>query len=54
MLNETEMKNRIKHSQEQKIPIVNYGMAIAYMNEILPRALEIFKRGNLIKGNKKF
>ena len=42
MLNEHEMKSRIKKAKEQKIPIVNYGMAIAYMNGILDRAMEIF------------
>ena len=43
MLNEQEMKSRIKKAKEQNIPIVNYGMAIAYMNGILDRALEIFR-----------
>lgn len=43
MLNETEMKSRIKRAEEQNIPIVNYGMAIAHMNGILERSLEIFK-----------
>ena len=43
MLNEAEMKSRLKKASEQKIPIVNYGMAIAYMNGILERSLEIFK-----------
>ena len=43
MLNEAEMKSRIKKAKENNIPIVNYGMAIAYMNGILDRALEIFK-----------
>jgi [FeFe] hydrogenase H-cluster maturation GTPase HydF len=43
MLNETEMKSRIRYAKENNIPIVNYGMAIAYMNGILDRALEIFK-----------
>ena len=43
MLNEAEMKSRIKKSKDCGIPIVNYGMAIAYMNGILERALEIFK-----------
>jgi len=42
MLNEQEMSSRIKCTKEQGIPIVNYGMAIAYMNEILERAMEIF------------
>lgn len=43
MLNEAEMKSRIKKAKENGIPIVNYGMAIAYMNGILERALEIFR-----------
>jgi len=42
MLNEAEMKSRLKKASEQDIPIVNYGMAIAYMNGILERSLEIF------------
>ena len=43
MLNEAEMKSRLKKASEQDIPIVNYGMAIAYMNGILERSLEIFQ-----------
>ncbi len=43
MLNETEMKSRIKKAKEQSVPVVNYGMAIAYMNGILDRASDIFK-----------
>ena len=43
MLNETEMASRINRAKKQGIPIVNYGMAIAYMNDILPRALEIVR-----------
>ena len=43
MLNEAEMKSRLKKASEQNIPIVNYGMAIAYMNGILERSLEIFR-----------
>jgi [FeFe] hydrogenase H-cluster maturation GTPase HydF len=43
MLNETEMKSRLKRASEQNIPIVNYGMAIAYMNGILERSMEIFR-----------
>ena len=43
MLNEVEMKSRLKRANEQNIPIVNYGMAIAYMNGILERSMEIFK-----------
>ncbi len=43
MINEAEMQTRLKLAKEQGIPVVNYGMAIAYMNGILERALEIFK-----------
>ncbi len=42
MINEAEMKTRQQRAEEQKIPMVNYGMAIAYMNGILERALRIF------------
>ena len=44
MINEQEMSSRVKRTKEQEIPIVNYGMAIAYMNGILDRAMEIFKK----------
>ena len=40
MLNEAEMKNRIASAVNQGVPIVNYGMAIAYMNGILDRVLK--------------
>ena len=43
MINEAEMTTRQNRAREQNIPMVNYGMAIAYMNGILERALEIFK-----------
>ncbi|MBR6127848.1 [bacterium] len=42
MLNEAEIQSRQKRAAEQNIPMVNYGMAIAYMNGILTRAMEIF------------
>lgn len=42
MLNEKEMKNRIEKAKSSNTPIVNYGIAIAYMNGILKRSLEIF------------
>lgn len=42
MLNEKEMKNRINICRRSNIPIVNYGMALAQINGILPRSLEIF------------
>ena len=41
-LNEKEMKSRIAHAKEQGIPMVNYGILIAYMNGILERSIEPF------------
>lgn len=45
MLNEREMKNRLNIATEQSVPIVNYGVAIAQMNGILKRSLEVFNIG---------
>ncbi len=42
MLNEAEMKHRLSLAAEHGIPIVNYGVAIAHMNGILKRSLELF------------
>lgn len=42
MLSEKEMKNRINICRQSNTPIVNYGMAIAQINDILSRSLEIF------------
>lgn len=42
MLNEREMKYRIKCAQDAEVPITNYGVAIAHMNGILKRSLQIF------------
>lgn len=42
MLNEREMKYRLACAKDQNIPITNYGIAIAYMQGILKRSLEIF------------
>lgn len=42
MLNEKEMKNRINICRRSNTPIVNYGMAIAQINNILPRCIELF------------
>jgi len=42
MLNEREMKYRIACAQDAGIPITNYGVAIAYMNGILKRSVEVF------------
>lgn len=42
MLNEREMKYRLKCAEDQRVPITNYGIAIAYMQGILKRSVEIF------------
>ena len=42
MLNEAEMKHRMAKAKEAGVPIVNYGIAIAGMNGILHRSLELF------------
>lgn len=41
-LHEKEMKHRIYRAEEQKVPIVNYGIFIAYVNGILARSVEVF------------
>ncbi len=42
MLNEREMKYRLKCAEDEGVPITNYGTAIAYMNGILRRSLAPF------------
>lgn len=42
MLNEKEMKHRVKLAVASEVPIVNYGIAIAQMNGILERSLQPF------------
>ena len=42
MLNEREMQYRQKCAADQNIPFTNYGIAIAYMQGILQRSIEIF------------
>lgn len=42
-LNEREMRYRLKCAEDAKIPITNYGTAIAYMKGILKRSIEIFQ-----------
>ena len=41
-LNEREMKYRLKCAQDADVPMTNYGTAIAYMQGILERSLDIF------------
>ncbi len=42
MLNEREIKYRMKCAQDQNVPFTNYGTVIAYLHSILKRSLEIF------------
>lgn len=42
MLNSREVQNRMERAVSQGVPFTNYGTAIAYMNGILKRSLEIF------------
>jgi [FeFe] hydrogenase H-cluster maturation GTPase HydF len=48
MLNRNAMLSRINGSKELNVPIVNYGMLIAYVQGILDRALEPFPLAKLI------
>lgn len=47
-LNEKEMKHRIQSAAAQGVPIVNYGIFIAYVNGILKRSIELFPSVNKI------
>ena len=42
MLSEREVRYRMKCAQDQKVPITNYGIAIAYMKGILRRSIAMF------------
>ena len=42
MLNEREMKYRMKCAQDQGVPMTNYGIAIAYIQGILNRSVQPF------------
>lgn len=44
MLNEREMKYRLRCAADMNVPITNYGIAIAKMNGILERSLEVFQK----------
>lgn len=43
MLKDNEVLNRYEYAKNNNIPISNYGITIAYMNNILDRSIEIFK-----------
>jgi hypothetical protein len=42
MLNAQEVAYRQQSAHNQHVPMTNYGIAIAYMNGILPRVLAPF------------
>lgn len=42
MLNEREVRWRMKCAQQEGVPITNYGIAIAHMKGILARSVEVF------------
>ena len=44
MLNAKEMSSRMMTVEESGVPVTNYGIAIAYMNGILERSLEILPK----------
>jgi [FeFe] hydrogenase H-cluster maturation GTPase HydF len=48
MLNNRAMEHRINSSKAEGVPIVNYGVLIAYVHGILDRALEPFPMAKLI------
>ena len=45
MLNEREVKYRMKCAEDQKVPFTNYGIAIAQTKGILKRSIELFPNG---------
>ena len=42
MLNEREVRRRMKQARAQGVPITNYGITIAYMQGILRRCIAMF------------
>lgn len=42
MLNERELRYRMRRAEEEGVPFTNYGTLIAYLNGILRRSVEIF------------
>ncbi|MGS0973259.1 MAG: [FeFe] hydrogenase H-cluster maturation GTPase HydF [Candidatus Izemoplasmataceae bacterium] len=48
MLNASEMHHRITEARNHNVPIVNYGVLIAYLHDILERTIEPFKDSLLL------
>ncbi|NSW77206.1 MAG: [FeFe] hydrogenase H-cluster maturation GTPase HydF [Candidatus Atribacteria bacterium] len=49
MINQKEMLYRLRRARENRIPITNYGVLIAYLQGILPRVIEIFPEAQNIR-----
>lgn len=47
MITQKQLQNRLKQAIEKKIPVSNYGMAIAYVQGIFNRAVEPFIQQNI-------
>mgnify|MGYP001600783338 CR=1 FL=1 len=50
MMNKAAMLSRIESAKLYNVPIVNYGILIAYVQGILKRALEPFPLAEMIWG----
>ena len=48
MMNRTGMLSRVERAKDLKVPIVNFGILIAYIQGLLPRALEPFPLAKMI------
>ncbi|HBP62964.1 MAG TPA: [FeFe] hydrogenase H-cluster maturation GTPase HydF [Desulfosporosinus sp.] len=48
MMNRTGMLSRVERAKHHQVPIVNYGILIAYVQGLLPRALEPFPLAKMI------
>jgi len=46
MMNRKEMLSRIEKAKSHNVPIVNYGILIAFVKGILERSIEIFEGAN--------
>jgi hypothetical protein len=44
MISKEEILSRMEKLRKAGIPVVNYGIALAYLNGILERATEIFQK----------
>ncbi len=48
MINRQEMLSRISHARDAGVPMVNYGVLLATVHGLLPRALEPFPAARLL------